>query len=270
MGIGERDANWFQSNMPYSEPEKMNKPEESGEEKQLGLSEFEEVIIKESEEEAPEESKENHEQFLQRLECFGEIEKKLIDFAYDLGKAGHRNQWRESGIRYFEHLRATALILLDEIEIRDADMICAALLHDAGEDTPVFGNITKSYDDWFETSMFRLSRVFNERAARMVVALTKPYLDQIRFTNKAEAAEFYHHNLENASPETILVKMADRLHNLRTLDASTPEKQIKQIKETREIYFPLFEKVLEKYPKEGRILLDKMEEAISKIEASRA
>ncbi|NTW14697.1 MAG: HD domain-containing protein [Candidatus Moranbacteria bacterium] len=219
---------------------------------------------------------EDHEAFSARLLSamergeLNEEDVERIEFAYDIAKAAHRNQARESGERYFEHLRAAALILMDEAKIFDRDMIIAALLHDAGEDTGIFGNITKSYEKWRQRSRLRLGWAFNERTADMVIAVTKPSIDGILFHDKAEAGEFYHRGLDAASPETILIKMADRLHNLRTLSDTPPEKQRKQIKETREIYWPLFEKTRQAYPDAVEYLLGQMEQVMKEIEAGLA
>ncbi len=59
--------------------------------------------------------------------------------------------------------------------------------------------------------------------------------------------------------------MADRLHNLRSLPGTTPEKQQRIAAETKTIYLPLFQKVLTEYPEEGRYMLDEMEKALAKL-----
>ncbi|MEI6378222.1 MAG: HD domain-containing protein [Candidatus Falkowbacteria bacterium] len=210
----------------------------------------------------------NRAEFKKELETLGfdEQQIKKINFSYDLAKEGHRHQKRENGERYFEHVRAAALILIKECKLRDQDAVQAALMHDMGEDSPMFGNVTASYETWKDTAKFRLGLIFGERTADMVIALTKPVVNGIEFKDKPTAAEYYHHGLEIAEPETILVKMADRLHNLRTLGDTPPEKQLKQLKETREMYLPLFQTVLDKYPTEGQVMLNEMEAAMKTIE----
>lgn len=209
---------------------------------------------------------ENRAKFHERLKHFREDEVKVIDFAYDLGKEAHRPQRRDSGERYFEHVRSVALILIDEAKIRDPDMIISALLHDSVEDSALFGNSKQPHSQWQETSSYRLSRVFNPRVAKMVITLTKPSVDGEELKNKDEAHHFYIDNLSQADPEIILVKMGDRLHNLRSLATNTQEKQLRTIKETREVYWPIFQKVLEKYPEAGQHLLDEMEKQMTEIE----
>lgn len=85
---------------------------------------------------------ENRETFFARLEPFTPPSDLLkIQVAYMMAKYGHRAQVRQEldgngdHVRYFEHLRRTALILVDEAEVRDPNLICATLLHDALEDT---------------------------------------------------------------------------------------------------------------------------------------
>lgn len=90
---------------------------------------------------------ENRETFLKRLEGkFSPEQIENIDFAYDIAKESHRPQSRESGERYFEHPRAGHLIMLDELDLYDYDLLVSFLLHDTGEDTPIWGNISDSYD----------------------------------------------------------------------------------------------------------------------------
>ncbi len=211
---------------------------------------------------------ENREKFLKRLEGMREDEVLLIEDAYDYGKEAHRPQRRDSGERYFEHVRSVAIILMDEAGVRDPDLIISALLHDSVEDSALFGNRTKAYSEWINTTSRRLSRNFNPRVAKMVITLTKPSVDGEELKTKEEAHHFYIDNLSKADPETIMVKMGDRLHNLRSLATNTREKQLRTIKETREVYWPIFQKVVEKYPQEGQYLLDEMEKQMSELEQS--
>lgn len=187
------------------------------------------------------EKNENRDSFQERLKELPEEAKKLIDLAYDLAKESHRPQVRDEGVRYFEHLRDVALILIDECKITDPDLIIAALLHDSIEDSATFGNRTLAYSKWKETAKFRLTRVFNERVARVVMSLTKLKVDGEEIKTQKDADEIYFDNLREGGEETLLLKMCDRLHNLRTLAGTTKEKQERIIKETEEEYYPLFE-----------------------------
>ena len=143
--------------------------------------------------------------------------------AYYLAKFGHRAMVRkETGpdgnpLRYFEHVRRVALILMDEAEIYDADLVCAALLHDTMEDTEdIDGAIIEQF--------------FGAKVAWRVRLLTK------------KPKEGYEKRLRaSADPGVILVKACDRLDNLRSLGETSEEFQKKQYLETYEKYLPLFE-----------------------------
>ena len=129
---------------------------------------------------------ENRTRFLARLAGkMSERDTMLVEFAYDLSKEAHRTHKRVKGGRYFEHPRATCLILMDELGIYDRDLIIGMLLHDVGEDSPLLGSSVESYDRFVEVARFRLELVFNPRVARLVITMTKPELDEIRFHDKA-------------------------------------------------------------------------------------
>lgn len=225
---------------------------------------FEEVTIDDKNGEDDEKITHNRENFLKRFEGHPYETIETIDYAYDLAKEAHRRQVRKTGERYFEHLRNVALILIDECKIEDTNMIVASLLHDSGEDTPIFGNSTKPYAEWKQKSSFRLSKTFNPEVAEMVLTLTKTN-NATDFESKAEAHHFYIENLKKASPKIRLIKMADRLHNLRTLAGSSPEFIEKQIKETREVYFPIFEDLANSYTTEAPYMLGEMEKVIKQL-----
>lgn len=222
-------------------------------------------VINPVEEKYEKQDLENRASFLKRLEGMPREVISTIDFAYDLGKEAHRPQRRDTGERYFEHLRAVVLILIDECKMKDPDLITAALLHDSVEDSAIFGNATQAYSKWKEVAHFRLSKVFNSQVAEMVITLTKPKVDGQELKTKDEAHHLYIENLSNAPAKIILAKMADRLHNLRSLPGITPEKQRRIVAETKEIYFPLFQKVLAEFPTEGQYILNEMEKAITKL-----
>lgn len=208
---------------------------------------------------------ESRESFQKRLESLSVEQQMSVDMAYDLAKESHRPQVRDTGERYFEHLRDVALILIDECNIKDSDLIIAALLHDSIEDSATFGNRTLPYSQWKETAQFRLSKVFNERVARMVMSLTKLQVDGAEITTKEQAEEIYFQNIREGGEESILLKMCDRLHNLRSLAGTTPEKQQRILKETEEKYYPLFESTSELplFKEERVLLLGKIKEQVN-------
>lgn len=196
---------------------------------------------------------EDHESFLQRFKLKitpSDIEK--IDYAYDMAKYGHRNQFREGGERYFEHVRSTAIILIDELGITDVEMIIAALLHDILEDS-------------FLLTRERIKITFGERAAVLVSGVTKPKKGDLRFSSNIERHLFYENQVRNSCVETKLIKVADRLQNLRTLGACSLEKQRRKIQETKDVYFPLLADIENEYHEKAKYLLVQMNIAIAKL-----
>lgn len=205
---------------------------------------------------------ENRETFLRRLEGkFSPEDIENIDFAYDLAKEAHRTAVRDEGMRYFEHPRSGCLIMLDELDLYDRDLLISFLLHDVGEDTPMFGNITKSYDEFVFKARLRLVKLFGEKVADIVIRLTKPSVENIRFNSKQEAFDFYVKELAK-NEDAVLLKMVDRLHNLRTLPQNRPEKIEKQIRETVEVFLPVFEAVGGDRKKYTELLVNKIKEQL--------
>ena len=144
-----------------------------------------------------------------------------LEAAYRFSEAAHRGQFRISGEPYISHPLAVAGILA---EWRlDAQTLCAALLHDVMEDTSV--------------PKRQIIDLFGQPVADLVDGVSK--LDRIEFQTKedAQAENFRKMLLAMASDvRVILIKLADRLHNMRTLDAMYPAKRKRIAKETLEIY----------------------------------
>jgi GTP pyrophosphokinase len=148
--------------------------------------------------------------------------------AAEFGAAAHQGQTRISGEPYITHPVAAAVILAD-LHL-DADTIVGAILHDVIEDTP----IAKS----------DIAARFGNDVAEIVDGVTK--LDQIRFKNREEAqAENFRKMLLAMVRDlrVILVKLADRTHNLRTIEALAPAKRRQIARETLDIYAPVAERL---------------------------
>ncbi|MCL2463376.1 MAG: bifunctional (p)ppGpp synthetase/guanosine-3',5'-bis(diphosphate) 3'-pyrophosphohydrolase [Defluviitaleaceae bacterium] len=148
----------------------------------------------------------------------------MIRAAYELAAKAHCNQFRESGEPYLIHPMSTAIILA-ELEL-DMESIAAGILHDVIEDTDY------SYDD--------IVRLFGDEVAQLVDGVTK--LAKISFVSKeTEQANNYRKMFLAMAKDirVIIIKIADRLHNLRTLKYRPPEKQRSVAQETMDIYAPL-------------------------------
>lgn len=144
--------------------------------------------------------------------------------AYQLADEAHEGQMRSSGEKYITHPLSVASILLDYC--MDTDTICAALLHDVVEDT--------------DTSLDDIRRKFGEDVAVMVDGVTK--IGQVPLNTKEEQqAENIRKILMAMSKDirVIIIKLADRLHNMRTLYARPPHKQRKTSLETMNFYAPI-------------------------------
>jgi len=168
-----------------------------------------------------------------------ESELENVMTAYVFSKYGHRTQERDNGIRYFEHPKAVANIIIQELGLRgDWRIIAVALLHDILEDS------------WLLTEN-RLEKNFGREVAFWVKCLTKKPKDG------------YHERLrELGSWQVLLVKLCDRLHNLRTLGHCDPSKQKRQIEETRNYYLPLADMLFERIPIEKRYCAAYLKEQI--------
>src|SRR5678809_773923 len=144
--------------------------------------------------------------------------------AYRFSEAAHSGQTRQSGDPYISHPLAVAEILADWH--LDDQTLMAALLHDVTEDTKV----TKD----------EISDTFGKPVAELVDGVSK--LDKIEFQSAADAqAENFRKMLLAMARDVrvILIKLADRLHNMRTLDAVVPAKRRRVARETMEIYAPI-------------------------------
>ena len=148
----------------------------------------------------------------------------LIRRAYAYGKRMHEGQFRKSGEPYFTHPVAVAAILTEQ-RLDDATIV-TALLHDTIEDTKA------SYTD--------VAREFGEEVAELVDGVTKLTNLQLTSTESKQAENFRKLFVAMSRDlRVILVKLADRLHNMRTIKSMRPEKQAQKARETMEIYAPL-------------------------------
>jgi len=162
------------------------------------------------------------------LERFAEysphVDTALLEKAYAYSENCHKDQERASGEHYFVHCNAVAESLV-EFKL-DLPTICAGLLHDVVEDTPI--------------TVEQIKVEFSEEIAQMVDGVTK--LDTIRFNSRDEAqAENWRKMLLATAQDirVILIKLADRLHNMKTLNFLKEDRQKRIAQETISLYAPL-------------------------------
>ncbi len=186
---------------------------------------------------------ENLATFLARLRAvFPERDVHRIHAAYIIAKAEFRSMARKerdaygNPVRYFEHLRRVAIILI-EMGCTDPDEIIAGLLHDMAEDT----RLTIAF----------IEAVFGPKVARRVSQVSKV------------PKEGYHDRLVTLGTwETFRLKACDRLDNLRTLEAGSLEFRRKQIAETEAEYLPLFDRMVDECPPEERANMERLRRLI--------
>ncbi len=151
-------------------------------------------------------------------------DRELLRTAFEMAANAHKTMRRKSGEPYILHPIAVAMICVDEIGLGVRSTICA-LLHDTVEDTDI------ALDD--------IKSEFGNEIAKIVDGLTK--ISTIMDTNSSQQAENFKKILLTLTddPRVILIKLADRLHNMRTLDSMKHEKQLKIASETIWVYAPL-------------------------------
>src|SRR5919107_903317 len=151
-------------------------------------------------------------------------DRKLVRQAFEMAADAHRTMRRKSGEPYILHPIAVARICVEEIGLGVRSNICS-LLHDTVEDTDVM------LDD--------VEREFGSEIAKIVDGLTK--ISNVVDVNASQQAENFRKILLTLTddPRVILIKLADRLHNMRTMDSMKMEKQLKIASETIYVYAPL-------------------------------
>jgi GTP pyrophosphokinase len=157
-------------------------------------------------------------------------DKKLIRKAFDIAVDAHKDQRRKSGEAYIFHPIAVAKLVAQEIGM-DATSIAAALLHDVVEDNPNY-------------TIADIEQLFGETVARIVDGLTK-----ISSLNKTMDVSLQAENFRkmlltlNDDVRVIIIKIADRLHNMQTMESMQDDKQVKIASETLYIYAPLAHRI---------------------------
>ena len=160
-----------------------------------------------------------HGQLMEALpQEFTAHDRAQIEDAYLLAKEAHSKQVRKSGLPYILHPLAVSLIVVQEMRQRDPSIVCAALLHDVVEDTP--------------HTIQEIEEHFGQDVAFLVNSVTKPNKEQV---------DNFQHILSSVQGDVrvLILKLSDRLHNMRTLDGLRPQKQWKIASETQFFFAPL-------------------------------
>jgi GTP pyrophosphokinase len=149
---------------------------------------------------------------------------KMIRKAFDVAVEAHKDMRRKSGEPYIYHPIAVARICAEEMGLGATSVVCA-LLHDTVEDTHI--------------TLEDVEDLFGEKARRIIDGLTK--IPEVFDENASIQAENFRKMILTISDDirVVLIKLADRLHNMRTLDSMRPDKQLKIASETKFLYAPL-------------------------------
>lgn len=164
------------------------------------------------------------EKLIEKIKTYNECEVGYITNVYNFANKLHEGQMRQSGEPYISHPLAVAYILAEMKA--DRDTLCAGLLHDIVEDT--------------ETTVEDIEKLFNKDIATLVGGVTK--IGKINFQSKKERNNANTRKIITGITKDvriIIIKLADRLHNMRTLEFKSPEKQVENSLETMEIFVPI-------------------------------
>ena len=152
-----------------------------------------------------------------------------VDEAYRFAAEFHKNQRRRSGEAYINHPVEVALILAHDLRM-DEDVICAALLHDTVEDTPA--------------TLGDLKELFGETVAELVDGVTKLTSIEVDSMDAKQALNLRKMFLAMSRDiRVVIIKLADRLHNMRTLAALPPDRRVFKAHETMDVYAPLADRL---------------------------
>ncbi len=149
---------------------------------------------------------------------------RALEFSINI----HKNDFRKTGEPYIYHVLEVTKLVKERFNVDDEEVLTAALLHDTMEDNPLVAN------------KHRLAQHFGPRAARMVDGLSKFKFDGIVYD---EATHSHLFTMALAEPGILLIKLADRLHNMQTVDGLKPAKRVENCEETRDFYIPLAKKL---------------------------
>jgi len=193
-----------------------------------------------------------------------------VEWALLIAEIHHRGQKRVGGDLYLSHPFESTKSLIKECRIYDVAMICAQLTHDVLEDSPEWGQKAGEVrSSWLVAAKAKLANAIGgtigEEVAEIVASVSKPIVDHKEILTPRHALYIYKGNMQN-SLRGIMIKMNDRLHNLRTIFVMEPEDVINTVTGTIG-YFETFEIALrdKQYSEAATYLLNEMWKIISPL-----
>lgn len=192
----------------------------------------------------------SREEFFQLLGHMSYSDLNLVKDGYWFAKEIHRRQMRDDEERYFEHLRGVALILIQH-GYRNASIVVKALLHDLLEDT--------------YTPVTIVLKIFGADVVNSIISLSKtiPEFDPKtgKMSNRTKILDdVYYHELSKSGIETRLVKLADRLYNIRDMNSWSIEKKLQYADHTEKYVIPLADSTNFEFAEELRAEVKKIRE----------
>lgn len=169
---------------------------------------------------------------------------QLLETAYQVAQKCHEGQFRDDGSPFITHIDSVLLILKNEFHIHNEKLLLVATLHDTLEDST-------------HTTFEEIEKLFGEKVATSVKLLTK---------SKGQDFGLYLEKIDayQEIPNLMLVKLADRLHNLRTMEYRSPEKIKKKCVEVKNHLLPYAQKFNPRVAKELVKLVEELENKIKK------
>lgn len=201
-----------------------------------------------------------------------QVKKEMYRFeqAYSLMKLAFENEKRDSGERYFEHLKWVMEILLRELPKPNLNKIIIALLHDVKEDLPEYADVVNRVygnyiSDWVDAlskkdRMFYLNGIERKELEK---SLDDNRKKEIEWLAKDRRNDDYFWHLDNLNDDYLDVKLADRIHNLRDMNGVTREKAIRKVKETEKYFLDIAKN---RNPKAYDLIMKEIERLKKKFE----
>jgi len=176
--------------------------------------------------------------------------------AYEIAYRAHHGVLRDGGKEYITHPVECCIIMATEFGIKNPLPYVALLLHDVGEDTAVFGDMTRQRWNDFQSTLLQMATdLFDRHVARIVPCLTKPCVNMVDFGTKGQVNRYYYQGFRSCDFEvrhfSLLCKMIDRLHNLRSLPLDDKGRIIRTASETRRDLLPLFSHIMDQMVSAG-------------------
>ncbi len=191
----------------------------------------------------------------------------LLRTAHLRAQSAHAGQARETGEPFIAHPEAVAIIIWNECGVHDPLLAAAALLHDTVEESSEFGDTgDQPYSASQEMTRANLRRDFPEAVADLVMELSKPKVERQEILDKEHSEREFLKKFIEMTNDAKLLKLADRLHNFRTMGKKSNAKKRENIDETKFNFLPSFISVEAERPEAYALMCEKIQVEIERLE----